>query len=186
MSIAPPSSRGPADALRVLLLSGGHIVVVRRHVAVAIWRRAMDATSARVAHEALRDVVQRHPGEAVYVNVIRARVPPPNDDVRRELGQMVRSGEGALRCAAIVAQGNAFVVSLVRSVVAGVGMIVRPTFPMKVFGEAPEAAAWIGNLAGVPASAREVEIAIEEASAQLDARAAADRVNRANRADSKG
>lgn len=178
MASVPPSPPDSAKHLRVLSLDRTHIVAVRRQVAVAIWRRTMEPGAARSAHEALRDVAKRHPGEALYVNVIRAGVAPPNDEVRRELVAMVRSGAGALRGAAILAQGNAFVGSLVRSVVAGMVMISRPAFPMKVFGEAAEAAEWLGSLAGGVAVAREVEATIADASARLDVKATLERASR--------
>jgi hypothetical protein len=57
-------------------------------------------------------------------------------------------------------------------------MIARPAFPMKVFGEVTEATDWIGSLGGGAAAAREVELTINDASARLDARAAADRASR--------
>jgi hypothetical protein len=179
MSSAPPSSSpDSATTLHVLSLERTHIVVTRGHVVVAMWRKPMDLASTKIAHAAVRDVAKRHPGEAVYINVIRGGVPPPDDDVRRELVAIVRSGAGVYRCAAILALGNAFVVSLVRSVVAGMVMIVRPTFPMKVFGEVPQAAAWIGNFGGGAAAAGDIESLLEDASTRLDARVAAERASR--------
>ena len=176
MSSVPPSAYDP-KAFRVLSVERSHIVVVRGHVVVAMWRRSMDLTSAKIAHTALRDIARRHPGEAIILNVIRGGVPPPNDEVRRELVAMVRSGAVGYRGAAILALGNAFVVSLVRSVVAGMVMIVRPAFPMKVFGATPEAAEWIGGLGG-PTVVRDVESLIDEASTRLDAKVATERASR--------
>ncbi|MEP7119317.1 MAG: hypothetical protein ABJE95_00170 [Byssovorax sp.] len=181
MTSVPPSSRGPSSTLRVLSLESSHVIVARGHAVVAIWRRPMDLASVKIAHTALRDVAKRHPGEAIYVNVIRGAVPPPSDDVRRELVAMVRTGAGAFRGVAILALGNAFVGSLVRSVVAGMLMIARPAFPMKVFGELTEATDWIGTLGGGAAAARDVEVVVNQASARLDARAAADRAPRSSR-----
>ena len=181
MNSAPPSSRRPSTMVRVLSLETSHVIVARGHAVVAIWRRPMDVASARIAHAALREVAKLHPGEAIYVNVIRGAVPPPSDDVRRELVAMVRTGAGVFRGAAVIALGNAFVGSLVRSVVAGMVMIARPAFPMKVFGDVTEATDWIGGLGGLgggAAAAREVEIVIEQAAARLDAKAAADRAPR--------
>jgi hypothetical protein len=177
-SSPPPSSRGPSTTLRVLSLETSHIVVARGHAVVAIWRRPMDLASARAAHAALREVAKRHPGEAVYVNVIRGAVPPPSDDVRRELVAMVRTGAGVFRGAAVIALGNAFVGSLVRSVVSGMVMVARPAFPMKVFGEVTEATDWIGGLGGGAAAARAVEIVVDQAASRLDAKAASDRAPR--------
>ena len=138
----------------------------------------MEIASAKIAHTALRDIARRHPGEAIILNVIRAGVPPPNDEVRRELVAMVRPGVGGYRGAAILALGNAFVVSLVRSVVAGMAMIVRPAFPMKVFGAVAEAGAWIGGLGGGAPIAHDVESLIDEASTRLDAKVATERASR--------
>ena len=174
MTSAPPSSHDPLKTFRVLSLERAHIVVARGHMVVAMWRRPMDLASAKVAHAALRDLARRYPGEAMILIVIRGGVPPPNDDVRRELVAMVRPGVGEYRGAAILALGNAFVVSLVRSVVAGMVIVVRPAFPMKVFGALTEAGAWLGGLGGVTV-APDVESVIEEASTRLDAKVAAER-----------
>ena len=176
MPSVPPSSHDPANALRIHSLERGHIVVAKRDVVVAMWRRPMDLASAKIAHAALREIAKRRSGEAMIIIVIRVGVPPPNDEVRRELVAMVRPGVGEYRGAAILALGNAFVVSLVRSVVAGMAMVVRPAFPMKVFGALADAGAWIGGLGGA-AGARDVESLIDEASTRLDARVAAERAS---------
>ena len=91
---------------------------------------------------------------------------------------MVRPGVGEYRGAAILALGNAFVVSLVRSVVAGMAMVVRPAFPMKVFGALTEAADWIGALGGAAPPARDVQSLIDAASTRLDAKVTAERAAR--------
>lgn len=176
MSSAPPSSPDPAKALRVLSLERTHIVVAQGHVVVAMWRKPMDLASAKIAHAALREIAKRHPGEAMILIVIRGGVPPPNDEVRRELVAMVRPGVGEYRGAAILALGSAFVVSLVRSVVAGMVMVVRPAFPMKVFGAVTDAAEWVGGLGGATA-ARDVTSLIDDASTRLDAKVATERAS---------
>lgn len=150
--------------------------MVKGDVVVAMWRRPMDLASAKIAHAALREIAKRRSGEAMILIVIRGGVPPPNDDVRRELVAMVRPGVGEYRGAAILALGNAFVVSLVRSVVAGMAMVVRPAFPMKVFGAVGEAGAWIGGLGGATV-ARDIESLIAEASTRLDAKVATERAS---------
>jgi hypothetical protein len=138
----------------------------------------MEIASARVAHAALRDAGKSHPGDAIYIIVIRGGVPPPNDEVRRELVAMVRSGASAYRGVAIVALGNAFVVSLVRSVVAGMLMIERPAFPMKVFGDIHAMTTWLAGLGGAAGSARDAEDTFEQASTRLDAKVAVERALR--------
>jgi len=179
MATRPPSSSRPPDApLRVLSLNASHLVAVRGPLVIASWRRAMDLDATRIAHSTLRDLGKRYAGEAVCLVMIRASVPPPGDDVRRELVAMVRSGAGVLRGAAVIAQGSAFVGALVRSVVSGMVMIVRPTFPMKVFGATLDAASWVGSLAGGAGNAREVEVAINEATKRLDTKASLERVSR--------
>lgn len=122
-----------------------HAVTICGPLTVAIWRGEATAVTVRRAHDALRKVIQTHPGEAISVNVAEEPAPIPRDEAREAFARMLRSSSEGLLCAAVVGEGDSFALSVVRTVVAGLMLLVRPGAPLKVFGTVPEAAAWIAS-----------------------------------------
>ncbi|MEM6996273.1 MAG: hypothetical protein AAF721_37545, partial [Myxococcota bacterium] len=56
---------------------------------------------------------------------------------------MMRDLNDAFVAGAVVASGEGFVSSIVRSVIAGFTIAARPKFPLKVFATVPECSAWL-------------------------------------------
>lgn len=150
-----------ADELTVLASDGAHAIAVAGRVVAAVWRQQVTTAHVRSVVSASQGVTQRFPGEAVLALLMEAKIPAPGDDVRKAMTEWIRAGKG-LRCTVIVAEGSGFQQSLVRSVIAGLTLVVRPSAPLKVVSTVGEGAVWAAKQ-GTPAGGTTVERAVREA-----------------------
>jgi hypothetical protein len=132
--------------------SAAHALVSQGPVIAVVWRGEIAVPVIRSALLSLRGVGARYPGNVIAAFLVEPRVPIPSDDARKALAELFREGK-EVRCGFIVAEGSGFQQSLVRSVVAGLTLVVRPPFPLKVFSAAGEACAWASKQ-GPPLSQR--------------------------------
>ena len=149
------------DALRWLSCDAAHAIAVHGTVLVTIWSGEMRAATVREAAAEGRRLAQLRPGETSFLNMIARGTPVPGNDVRAEFQQMMREKPGQMRCTAIVAEGGGFHGSVVRGVVTGLMMVVRPPFPMKVHAGVPEAAEWIAGQSAGSVAAGALVAAVE-------------------------
>ena len=149
-----------AGELAVLASDGAYAVVVADRIVAAVWRQQITTAHVRTIVSASQGVTQRFPGEAILAMLVEAKTPVPGDDVRKAMTEWIRAGKG-LRCTAVVAEGSGFQQSLMRSVVAGLTLVVRPPAPLKVVSSVAEAAEWASKQ-GTPAGGAAVERAVRE------------------------
>src|SRR5262249_39583980 len=145
------------------------VLVTDGPMIAAIWQGTILLEAARGLVAPQRSVQHRYPGAGIFTIVVEPKVPVPSDPVRRGLTDLIRAGAG-LRCGFVVTEGSGFQQSLVRSVVAGLTLAVRPPFPMKVFSTVAEAASWAGKQGSPPGGAaveRDVAACIDAARARL-------------------
>jgi hypothetical protein len=149
-----------ASDLTVLASDGAHAIAVAGRVVAAVWRHSITTAHVRSVLSASQGASQRFPGEAVLAMLIEEKIPVPGDDVRKAMLEWIRAGKG-LRCTVVVAEGSGFQQSLIRSVIAGLTLVVRPFAPLKVVATGAEAAAWASQQ-GTPAGGAAVERAVRE------------------------
>ena len=77
--------------------------------------------------------------------MVEVVAPPPSSDAREGFLKLIKLSGECLKCVAVVAEGEGFAVSMVRTVVAGMTILVRPAVPMKVFSTVSDAATWIAS-----------------------------------------
>jgi hypothetical protein len=149
-----------ASDLTVLAGDGAYAVAIAGRVVAAIWRQQITTAHVRTVVSASQGATQRFPGEAILAMLMEAKVPVPGDEVRKAMTEWIRAGKG-LRCTAVVAEGSGFQQSLMRSVIAGLTLVVRPPAPIKVTSTVAEAAAWAAKQ-GVPVAGISIERAVRE------------------------
>ena len=149
-----------ASDLTVLASDGAHAIGVADRVVAAVWRQPITTAHVRSLVSASQGVSHKFPGEATLALLIEEKIPVPGDDVRKSMLDWIRVGKG-LRCTAVVAEGSGFQQSLVRSVIAGLTLVVRPPTPIKVFPTVAEAATWASKQ-GTPIGGAAVERAVRE------------------------
>jgi hypothetical protein len=114
-----------------------------RTVHIAVYRSTptledMRANSA--AHAALRD---RYPDRTAVLTFVERVSRMPDSDVRNHISNAQKEAAPHTRCAATVLGGEGFWVSAAHSVLTGVGLLMRPECPTKIFKNLEEAAPWV-------------------------------------------
>jgi hypothetical protein len=86
-------------------------------------------------------LVAKH-GHMVAINIIDAMAKPPTDAVRDEINRLILLLSDGIVGIALVPEGTGFLAAAKRSALSMVTLISRRPFPIRVFGEVPEAANW--------------------------------------------
>lgn len=148
-----------ASELTVIASDGAHAIAAAENVVAAVWRHPITVAHVRSVLAASQKASQRFKSEAVLAILIEEKIPVPGDDVRKAMLEWIRTGK-ELRCTVIVAEGSGFQQSVVRSVFAGLTLVVRPFAPLKVVATVAEGATWASQQ-GKPGGAA-VERAVRE------------------------
>jgi hypothetical protein len=113
----------------------------------------------------VRRHVERHwrvwPDRVVSITVIEPSAgSPPPADVRAQTSALTREYKST---AAIVIEGNGFRAAAMRTVISGMYLFSRQTYPYKILGTVAEGARWIESAAGEGLRATVIERAVETA-----------------------
>jgi len=135
---------------------------------VAIWRRKPHQATFNLQRSLLDDTVAAHPGKAKFLCVVEEGAPAPDDDIRKASADMVNQHGDKLSKVACVIEGEGFKAAITRTVLAGIGMVIRKRVPMKFFDSVDSAAAWLTEAEG-PSAAVDLRSQVRELRKQLDA-----------------
>src|SRR6185295_14959498 len=82
-----------------------------------------------------------------YLHFANATVaqPPPDDLTRRAYIRMMREFGPRLDASSVIVDGSGVTAALIRSVITGLVLIGRPSFPVKVFDASAPACAWLAH-----------------------------------------
>jgi|LNFM01.1.fsa_nt_gb hypothetical protein len=140
----------PSTALRVVSNDSTHLIATSDRVAVLWWRGLVTVTQVLAGCHMLRDLVARHPQNAVVLVVVDDLCPVPDDPVRQALAQLMREGVRGVRAVAVVGEGGVFHQTAVRGVVTGLTLVVKVPFLLKVFTSVDDACAWFSTVSPGP------------------------------------
>lgn len=95
--------------------------------------------------DALTDAVKAHGARAAHLHVVEVagRGGGLREGPRERLTRMARAYDGRLGAAAFVVPRAGFLASVVRSVITGVLLVVRPRTPTRSFERLPNALSWL-------------------------------------------
>lgn len=148
--------------------------------ALSIWRNVMisyyreQATEERMRHfrATQRELAkQPDPVGCIIVSSLHSRAKMDlNEATRAAIIEAIKAYEHRDLAVAVVIQARGFLGTTVRALVSGLILLSRPKYPMKIFGDLDEGAAWLvekmrGGRPGTTASAL-VE-AVEETGARV-------------------
>jgi hypothetical protein len=77
------------------------------------------------------------------MNVIDSTAKPPSDAIRVEINQLIANLSNKIVGIAIVVEGSGFVAAAKRSAMSMVTLMSRPPYPIRIFGDVTDAAAWL-------------------------------------------
>lgn len=131
-------------------------------LAISVWDEPPTERHARHAAELLSEVGARHSGVLVLA-VVGESTPPPNNEVREILGvamsRLVKAGK--VLAASQVVEGQGFRAAAIRGVLIGMGIVIRPQHPEKVFATVLEAATFLAEKSDGQVSSRDIIRAVD-------------------------
>ena len=122
---------------------------------VARWRSAVIVVSTAPASNAdvlrfgqtLKDARAQGPWACLYVMTSTPGVPASNEGSRDAITRVMREYAGSAVAAAAVVQYEGFASALLRGLVTGVLLAVRPKTPTRIFADVATGAAWLDEQA---------------------------------------
>jgi hypothetical protein len=139
-----PQKNDVAVKPRLLKKGDGIVVGEVGPICVAVWRKDSTRTRFVVQRAGLDSVIERSPGGACFFCVVEPTSGPPDEDVRKASSKLFESHGRNLRAIAMVIEGTGFRSALVRSVAAGIVMLMgsRNT-PISYFATIEAGAKWM-------------------------------------------
>jgi hypothetical protein len=137
--------------------SDGFAVAALGRVAIAVFDRAPSIAEAHAMAKVLSAVVRSH--QAVNIlSVVGGECKLPDGPVRDQLTRDVKAVQAQIGFVATVIEGDGFGAAALRGAVTGMTLVLRPSYPTKVFANIQEAAELVVRGAGLRPS--EVAIAV--------------------------
>ncbi len=146
--------KAPSMSSRPYILRRGDGILAAEigNACVAIWRRDSTIPRFQIQRDALADVVARLPGKAGFFCVVEETSGVPNDEVRTASSQMFDKHGANLRAIAMIIEGGGFRSAIVRSVAAGIVMLMgKRVTPISYFANVEAGAQWIGRYVDIGA-----------------------------------
>lgn len=133
-----------------------------RTVHIAVYRTTPTLDDMRANSDAAAALRDRYPDRTAVLTFVERVSRMPDSDVRAHISRAQKEAAPHTRCAATVLGGEGFWVSAAHSVLTGVGLLMRPECPTKIFKSLDEATPWvIQHLDDPEAQARELSRAVQ-------------------------
>jgi hypothetical protein len=138
-----PTAEGRDPSAKTLHSRDGVVVLEVGRVCVAIWRGAVTNVSFGWQRDGLAQVVRNHPEGAAFLCVIEPTAKPPDDALRKASNRMIADHGDALKCVAVVIEGEGFRAAITRGVISGMALLHPRRTPGASFSNIGEALGWI-------------------------------------------
>ncbi len=110
-----------------------------------VWKRETTAEGVAALNDAYREQATRYPSGVYLLTIVEKGAPMPSTEQREAVAVFLRSGIGRTRMSAVVIEGTGFRSAAVRSVVTGLAMLVRLSYPHEIFASLERAAKWLAT-----------------------------------------
>jgi len=144
--IALPSDREQ----RLFHCSDGIAVGQWGCISFAIWREGVTHENFVRQRDGLAEVVRSHPEGAGFMCIIEAGTKPPDNVLRRASADMLTSHGDKVKCIACVLGAEGFWAAMTRSVLIGMGILMRRLPPATAFSDVPSALEWMNGYLPTP------------------------------------
>jgi hypothetical protein len=170
-SIAPQGIAPGVQELTLYEHDDQHGVGVWRNVLMVVWRGDTRAAAVDRVSALLAELTRSH-RDVSLLQVIEEGATAPDSDARRALSSMLKQHSGAIRCSAVVYEGDGFRAATLRAVVTGISLLGRPACPHVVFASTMAAINWTARHFSHdgPVWAEQVRNAVAELRVLLDRR----------------
>ena len=155
-----PSLPGRA---RIVACDDHWSLAIRGRLMVTVWRTDVTVQRVNAVDRAISDLLLSCEGQGygsitVIEPTLSMRMP---DDAREASTALQRRWGTEMKCSAYLVEGSGFLPAAVRTMTAGMALVTRSPYPVKVFSDGPGCASWVGPV--VDLTGLEVERAVKEA-----------------------
>jgi len=151
-----------ASELQILESDPDHVKGVFENLVLLVWRRHTLLGPYRLAIELVRRVATAHPKGFGVMQVVEVSAVPPDGDVRKAFGEMMRVP--GIAHLSVTHEGSGFLAASLRAIVSGVHALARPAFAHSVQSSVADAARWAAaqnRAIGAPDAAAAIERAMQ-------------------------
>jgi RNA polymerase sigma factor (sigma-70 family) len=130
-----------SDELEVFCVTPGLRVGVVGNVIIAVWTRGADLAAVEALASVGQMLIDRCGGKVSYLACVEAAIQLPELRARKRIVELLELwGPNILAYATVVAVKGAWIV---RPIMSGLLVLIRPRFPMQFFSSVPDAAGWL-------------------------------------------
>jgi hypothetical protein len=143
VSSVPPAEEN--GATHIVEASDGWALATRGRLVVTVWRNDVTFERVRSVDRVIRALLPRC-GEAGYgsITVIEPGISMRmNDDARAASTDLQKRYARQMKCSGYLVEGTGFVTATVRTMTAGMHLLTRSPYPIRVFAMLPDVAAWV-------------------------------------------
>ena len=108
-----------------------------------LWRHRTSIEGVQVLANALQHFVTSRTKAIGLVTIIEPEAKMPEAGSREQLARMLKDASEHVLISGVAFEGSGFVAASVRSVVVGLTLLARQTYPHRVFPNVKEASIWI-------------------------------------------
>lgn len=119
-----------------------YLVATWRKVGITVYMHETTVEGVQITGRAMLDHAEAHRGEAFWLIIVEEQAPMPDAQARQDLADVLKRGTGLVKMSAVVYEGLGFRAAAVRSIVTGLLLFSKPSYPHKIFPSVAHAAGW--------------------------------------------
>lgn len=109
-----------------------HVIATWQSILAIVWRGETTLDGVANLRSTCGELASTHPHGIGLLTIIGASAPAPAPAVRKALAQLLTDGSAFIKCSAILIEGAGFRASTVRSVVTGLTLLAKQSYPHRV------------------------------------------------------
>lgn len=134
-----------AMAVERIIEDGDFVLASWRNVLIRVGRGASSAERVATIHQHASRLLPAYPDGVAILMWLHAGSVIPSNETRRRSGEMLQDLGPKLQCLVAVVEGTGFWASSIRSVLTGLMLVSRMTFPLKTFDTIDKGTEWMST-----------------------------------------
>lgn len=109
-----------------------YILASWQQIFAVVWRSDTTLDGARALQRECSKFATWHPRGIGLLTIVSEKAPMPASPVRQAVASFLTQGSSYIKCSAVLMEGTGFRAAAVRSVVTGLTMLAKQTYPHRV------------------------------------------------------
>lgn len=111
---------------------------------VCVWDKTPALEHVQAGGQFLSRMARTHE-QFLFLVVLSPGCPAPEGHLREMIGNELKRVEKHIRASSTVIEGDGFAAAALRGVIIGINLLIRPPYPMKVFGTISDSAEFLAK-----------------------------------------